>query len=78
MPGNGFTLKPVASRDITEELVEQVVADLHTRYALDDDDVRALGAMLADPARNGHQTGNVAFAERFVAEHQATFDRLGQ
>jgi hypothetical protein len=33
----------VSSRDITEELVQQVIADLHARYALDDDDVRALG-----------------------------------
>jgi hypothetical protein len=68
----------VSSRDITEELVEQVVADLHARYSLDDDDVRVLGAILADPTRGGRQTENVAFAERFVAEHQATFDRLSR
>jgi hypothetical protein len=68
----------VASRDITEELVQQVIADLHARYALDDDDVRALGAKLAEPARNEGRTENLAFAERFVADHQATFDRLGQ
>jgi hypothetical protein len=68
----------VARREITPEFVEQVVADLQARYALDDDEVRTLGAMLADPARSGDQTENVAFAERFVAEHQATFDRLGQ
>jgi hypothetical protein len=68
----------VASRDITEEFVAQVVADLHTRYALDEDDVRALGAKLAEPARGDRRTENLAFAERFVADHQATFDRLGQ
>jgi hypothetical protein len=68
----------VASRHITEELVAQVVADLHTRFALDEDDVRALGAKLAEPARGDSRTENLAFAERFVADHQATFERLGQ
>ena len=68
----------MASRDITEELVAQVVADLHSRYALDEDDVRALGARLAEPARGDGRAENLAFAERFVAEHTATFDRLGQ
>ncbi|HMJ32429.1 MAG TPA: hypothetical protein VK501_00820 [Baekduia sp.] len=68
----------MAGRDITDELVQQVIADLQTRYALDDDDVRALGAKLAEPARNEGRTDNLAFAERFVAEHRATFDRLGQ
>jgi hypothetical protein len=36
----------VAGREIGEELVEQIVADLQARYALDDDDVRGLGTKL--------------------------------
>jgi hypothetical protein len=68
----------VSSRDITEELVEQIVSDLQSRYDFDDDDLRALGARLADPARGARRAANAAFAEGFVAEHRATFDRLSQ
>jgi hypothetical protein len=39
----------------------------------DDDDVRTLGARLAEP-----RTSNLVFAERFVTDHNATFDRLSQ
>jgi hypothetical protein len=68
----------VSSRDITDELVDQVVVDLQERYALDDDDVRALGARLAEPDGAERRAQNVAFAEQFTTEHRATFDRLSQ
>jgi hypothetical protein len=63
----------VARHEISEALVQQIVADLKARYAFDDDDVRALGARLAEL-----RASNLAFAERFVADHEATFNRLGQ
>jgi hypothetical protein len=68
----------VASCDITDELVAQTVTNLDTRCALDADDVHSLGAKLHRPARDDGRTENLAFAERFVADHQATFERLGQ
>jgi hypothetical protein len=63
----------MASRPITDELVQQVAADLQSRYSLDAEDVRALGERLAGVARRAE---NIAFAERFTAEHSETFDRL--
>jgi hypothetical protein len=76
--GGAITLAPVDRREISKELVQQIVADLRARYAFDDDDVRALGAKLAEPAPDERRTSNLAFAERFVADHKATFNRLGQ
>jgi hypothetical protein len=63
---------------ISEALVQQIVADLQARYAFDDDDVRVLGARLAEPARDERRTSNLAFAERFVADHEGDLNRLGQ
>jgi hypothetical protein len=68
----------MSARPITEELVQQVSEDLRIRYALDEEDVRVLGARLADQDRVGRHDENIAFAEQFTAEHRATFDRLGQ
>jgi len=64
----------MSTKGITDELVREVVDDLRTRYSLDDDDVRALGARLA----GSRGAENAAFAERFVEEHRETFDRLAQ
>ena len=72
------TLVYVSARDITDELVKQVAEDLRTRYALDDEDVRALGARLADPTRLARSAENDTFAHRFTTEHGTTFDRLDQ
>jgi hypothetical protein len=63
----------MSARPITEELVQQVSEDLRTRYDLDAEDVRALGARLAE-----RHNENIAFAQQFTAEHRETFDRLGQ
>lgn len=64
---------------ITDELVKRVADDLRARYELDDEQVRALGARLAAPERLAARSAeNVAFAERFTAEHRETFDRLGR
>jgi hypothetical protein len=71
-------LVSMSARPITEELVQQVSEDLRTRYALDEEDVRALGARLADQDRVDRHDENIAFAERFTTEHRETFDRLGQ
>jgi hypothetical protein len=65
----------MSARPITEELVQQVSEDLRGRYALDDEDVRILGARLADPERHREA---VEFAQDFTARHRETFDRLGQ
>jgi hypothetical protein len=68
----------MSARPITEELVQQVSEDLRTRYDLDAEDVRALGARLADQDRAERHDENIAFAQQLTAEHRETFDRLGQ
>jgi len=55
----------------------QSPTDLRARYALDDEDVRALGARLADPA-GSRSAENLEFAERVIGEHLDTFDRLAK
>lgn len=67
----------VSAKGITDELVQQVTEDLRTRYALDDEDVRALGARLAD-APEARSAENLDFAERFTTEHRETFERLSK
>lgn len=61
---------------ISDEFVRLIAKDLRTRYALDEEDVRALGARLASPADRTAE--NLEFAERFTGEHRATFDRLAE
>jgi hypothetical protein len=68
----------VRSRSITDELVQQVIDDLQDRYDLDAEDLRALGTRLAEIDATARSDENIAFAERFVAEHPATFDRLSR
>ena len=65
-------------RSITDELVQQVVDDLQARYDLDADDLRVLGARLSEIDATARRAQNAAFAEQFVAEHPATFDRLSR
>ena len=67
----------MSSKDITDELVRQVADELRERYDLDQDDVRELGARLAEPTDARHAT-NREFAERFTSEHRETFDRLSE
>jgi hypothetical protein len=68
----------MSARPITNELVQRVSEDLRTRYDLDEEDVRALGARLADQDRAERHDENIAFAQQFTSEHRETFDRLGQ
>ncbi|MES1193128.1 MAG: hypothetical protein ABUM26_02310 [Solirubrobacterales bacterium] len=68
----------MSARPITKEFVQQVSEDLPTRYDLDEEDVRALGARLADQDRAERRDENIAFAQQITAEHRETFDRLGQ
>lgn len=68
----------MSPRPITDQLVKEVAEDLRARYALDDDDIRALGARLAADERVERRAENVAFAQRFSAEHHETIDRLGR
>jgi hypothetical protein len=68
----------MSARPITNELVQQVSEDLRARYDLDEEDVRALGARLADQDRAERHNENIAFAQQFTAEHHDTFDRLRQ
>jgi len=51
--------------------------DLRARHGLDDEDLRALGARLAESA-DARAAANIEFAERFTDEHRETFDRLAQ
>ena len=74
----GRRLSNVSANEITEELVRQVADELRERYALDDEDVRTLGARLADDPHVTRRAANNAFAERFTAEHRETFDRLAK
>lgn len=67
----------MSSKDITDELVRQVADELRKHYELDDEDLRALGARLAEPA-DPRTAENLEFAERFTADHRDTFDRLSQ
>jgi len=67
----------VSAKGITDELVRKVADDLRERYSLNDEDVRALGARLADPSGT-RSAENLDFAERFVEQHRETFDRLAQ
>lgn len=67
----------VSAKGISDELVRQVADDLRARYDLDDEDMRALAARLADAA-GARSAGNVEFAERFTDEHRETFDRLAK
>ena len=68
----------MSARPITKELVQQVSEDLRARYDLDEEDVRVLGARLADQGRADRHDENIAFAQQFTAEHRETFDRLGR
>jgi hypothetical protein len=68
----------VSSRPITDQLVREVAEDLRARYALDEEDIRALGARLAADERDQRRVENVAFAQRFSAEHHETLERLGR
>jgi hypothetical protein len=72
------TLGGVSANEITEDLVRQVADDLRERYALDDEDVRTLGARLADDPHVTRRAENLEFAERFTKEHRETFDRLAK
>jgi hypothetical protein len=58
-------------RPSREKLLQRV-------YGLDDEDVRRLGARLADDPRLARQVENIAFAERFTDEDRETFDRLAK
>jgi transglutaminase-like putative cysteine protease len=62
---------------VTDEFAQQVADDLRTRYALDEDNLRALGAKLAAGA-DARRDENIAFADRFTSEHADTFNRLAQ
>jgi hypothetical protein len=63
---------------ITDAVVREVARELRDRYAFDDEDVRMLGARLADDSRVMRRAGNLVFAERFTREHRETFDRLAK
>jgi len=64
-------------KEISDEFVRQIAEDLRSRYALDEEEVRALGARLAN-SRDGRSIENLEFAERFTNEHRETFDRLAK
>lgn len=65
----------MSTRDISDDLVRQVAEELRERHGLDDDDLRALGSRLASASRTDE---NLQFAQRFLGEHQKTFDRLAR
>jgi hypothetical protein len=63
--------------EITDELVQRVTDDLRARYSLDDEDVRALGARLAESV-DERRRRNLEFSEQFTDAHRETFDRLAK
>lgn len=67
----------MSAKGISDELVRRVTDDLRERYALDDEDVRALGARLAN-SDGTRSADNLEFADRFVGTHHETFDRLAE
>ena len=67
----------MSAKGISDELVRRVADELRARYALDEEDLRALGARLAEDAGR-RSSENLAFAERFTDEHRETFDRLAE
>ncbi len=67
----------MSAKGITDELVRRVADDLRARYGLDDEDVRRLGARLAEPG-GARSAENLEFAKRFTDEHRDTFDRLAE
>ena len=67
----------MSAKGVTDELVRQVGDDLRARYALDDEDIRALAARLADEV-DARRAENLDFAERFTHDNRETFDRLAQ
>jgi len=68
----------VSTKGISDELLLRVAGELRQRYELDDEEIRALGARLADDPRLARRAENLAFAERFTDSHSETFDRLGR
>lgn len=68
----------VSAKGISDELLLRVADELRRRYELDDEEIRALGARLADDPRLERPAENPAFAERFTDSHRETFDRLGR
>ncbi|MDO8211968.1 hypothetical protein [Conexibacter sp. CPCC 206217] len=68
----------MGAQRITDDVVREVARDLRERYAFDDEDVRFLGAKLADDPRVARRADDRAFAERFIGEHRETFDRLAE
>lgn len=68
----------MASTPITDELVARIAADLQERYGFDSEAVRLVGERLAAHDRAARAAENAAFADRFVADHPDTFDRLGR
>jgi hypothetical protein len=67
----------VSAEGITDDLVRKIADDLRARYDLDDEDMRALGARLAESA-GPRGAENLEFAERFTNKHRETFDRLAE
>jgi hypothetical protein len=67
----------VSAEGITDDLVRKVADDLRARYDLDDEDMRALGARLAESG-GPHSAENLEFAKRFTDKHRETFDRLAE
>lgn len=68
----------MSAKGITDELVRQVAEDLRDRLELDEEEVRALGARLAEGPDTARGAETRAFAEEFSRTHRETFDRLAR
>ncbi len=67
----------MAATNITDELIEQIAKELAEKYHLSPDQLSEVGQRLsAEEAER--QAANDAFAERFMADHAETFDRLSK
>jgi hypothetical protein len=67
----------MAATNIDDKLIEEITRDLRERYRLDADELAEVGRRLASE-EEARQAENDEFADRFMAEHAETFERLSK
>ena len=67
----------MAATNITDKLIDQIANELAERYQLSPDQLSLVGRRLSEDEAT-RQAENDAFADRFMAEHAETFERLSK
>ena len=67
----------MAATNITDELIHQIAKELAEKYRLSPDQLSQVGKRLSEDEAK-RQAENDVFADRFMAEHAETFDRLSK